>query len=110
MEGPGEYIGRPSPLGNPIYLADPNNNDERGKCIAGYAGWLADKINHGDTKILAELDRLTSIAIRGDLNIICWCAPKACHGDIIKMLIEKQIRDIVDHGEMIDRVMGGDNV
>ena len=83
----GEYIGRPSPLGNP-FRVKPHGQYERGETIELYRRWLWDKISTGDRDVCIELDRLTYMARHGDLTLLCWCAPKACHGDVIKKCIE----------------------
>ena len=41
---------------------------------------------------IVELNRLIGLARSGDLRLACWCAPKACHGDVIKEWIESLIR------------------
>jgi hypothetical protein len=38
-----------------------------------------------------ELDRLVSLARDGQLQLRCWCAPKACHGDVIAEIIKEAI-------------------
>lgn len=74
----GEYIGRPSPLGN-MYVVRP-----REVAIKKYADWLQDAI-HSNEDVINELDRLFSILIKEQkLTLLCWCSPKPCHGDIIK--------------------------
>ena len=30
---------------------------------------------------------LATLAQRGDLELACWCAPEACHGDVIKRVL-----------------------
>ena len=85
-KGPGEYIGRPSILGNPFPI-----HVGRTRCIVSYEFWLAQKIHNKDKPVLEELVRLAKIAELGDLNLICWCAPKACHGDVIKKTLEGMI-------------------
>jgi hypothetical protein len=52
-----------------------------------YRRWLWDRINEkGD--VYAELKRLAGLAKQEDLTLVCWCAPKLCHGDIVKSSIE----------------------
>lgn len=82
----GEYIGRPSVLGNPFPISL-----GRTRCIRDYEFWIYEAIPANNKPIRAELARLAKIATLGDLNLICWCAPKACHGDIIKQIIEEMI-------------------
>lgn len=87
------YIGRPmpgragSPLGNPFKPANPNNEDSRRLCLAQYKRWLWEQMQ-GDTPAAAELARLAKLAQEQDVALACWCAPKSCHGDIIKAAIE----------------------
>jgi hypothetical protein len=81
------YIGRPSPLGNPFRIG---RHGSREAVIAQYADWLDWKLtpdNAGmpSATLFAEL---VAVARRGDLTLICWCAPLACHGDVIKSRIE----------------------
>jgi hypothetical protein len=41
-----------------------------------------------DGKVFKELLRLKRIAETRPLNLACWCAPEACHGDVVKKAIE----------------------
>ena len=64
------YIGRPSKWGNPF------SNGTREENIAKYKKWLRtdgpiDDIHELKGKILG-----------------CWCAPKACHGDVLARLAD----------------------
>lgn len=70
------YCGRPSPYGNPYYMA---NEAMRQKVIADF-----------EKKILPNLDitKLIELSKKGDLFLGCFCAPKACHCDKIKEKIE----------------------
>jgi hypothetical protein len=80
--------GRPgSPLGNPHKPANPRNEDSRRLCLAQYKRWLWEQMQ-GDTPAAAELAHLANLALEQDLELACWCAPKSCHGDIIKAAIE----------------------
>ena len=41
---------------------------------------------------LEELDRLRSLLKEhGQLELFCWCAPLACHGDVIKAHLGKEV-------------------
>ena len=81
----GEYIGRPSPLGNPFTIGRDGTRDE---VIAKYRTWLNDRLHDEDTTASDELMRLCKLAEVGDLTLVCWCAPLPCHGDVIKNAIE----------------------
>lgn len=83
-----EYIGRGSPLGNPFTLKDHTRED----AIAAYRVWLMEQIQEGNKEIIDELDRLAQIVIsKGTLNLRCYCAPKPCHGDVIKGILMEAI-------------------
>jgi hypothetical protein len=88
MGDQGVYIGRQtkdrprSPLANPEYLA---REEDRTKVIASYKQWLYAKIQARDPKVMGELWRILDLARRPEgVTLVCWCAPKACHGDVIK--------------------------
>ncbi|MCF4130102.1 DUF4326 domain-containing protein [Methylobacterium sp. SyP6R] len=66
------YIGRGSKWGNLFVIG---RDGTRAEVIAKYVVWLADQ-HH----LLRALDEL-----RGR-DLLCWCAPLACHGDLLKYL------------------------
>lgn len=86
----GEYIGRPSPLGNPFRIGVDGSRDV---VIDLYARWLDQKIQEQDSAICGELERLRRIAENGTLRLACWCAPLRCHGDEIADRIAAAIRE-----------------
>ena len=83
----GEYVGRPSALGNPFKLEYEFGRDA---VIQQYELWLQKRINARDVRVCDELNRLYRIARDQDLlELTCWCAPKRCHADVIRnMLLE----------------------
>ena len=81
----GIYVGRPSPLGNPFPLL---REAERAAVIRDYEDWLAEQLLDPYSAASIELHRLAALARKQDVCIVCWCAPKACHADIIKRTIE----------------------
>ena len=83
-KGPGVYIGRPSALGNPFVIG---RDGDREEVIRKYRDFLNTAI-HDDERIKAEFERLEELNKKGDVILICWCAPSKCHGDIIKEIIE----------------------
>ena len=116
-KGPGEYIGRPSPLGNPYAVPKspcgicsgrgyvqcaipfsqpptytppelcPSCGHLRTNSINQYEAWLNDQLCL-NSPALAEMCRLTNIYKQQQyLILICWCSPLPCHGDIIKKKI-----------------------
>ena len=66
------YIGRGSKWGNPFRIG---RDGDRAAVIAKYERWLADQHN-----LLRALDEL-----RGR-DLVCFCAPKACHGNLLLRL------------------------
>lgn len=66
----GVYIGRPSVFGNPFRIG---RDGTRAEVVAKYETWL-----------FSQPDLLSRV--KRDLtgkNLICWCAPSACHGDVL---------------------------
>lgn len=82
------YIGRGSPLGNPYRI---NFRTTRDEAIARYEQYISENISSGNATIRAELNRIWKAAKVGDVNLVCFCKPEACHGDIIKKLIEEKL-------------------
>jgi Domain of unknown function (DUF4326) len=101
----GEYIGRKtherqaSPLGNPFWLDHERRDDPvaRAYVIHQFDYWLRMRIRAMDRHVISELERLLEIAKTGDLQLLCWCAPRECHGDIIRKQLEHKLR----HGRWI---------
>lgn len=80
-KGDGEVIMRGTPLGNPFKFG---NEQEREMRIEQYRQWLWRQMQ-SDTPARRELQRLYNLWLKnGRLVLICCCAPKPCHGDIIK--------------------------
>lgn len=96
----GEYIGRGSPLGNTWTHLDSNfpgviKVDSRTEAIAKYKVWLDQKIAEDDPIVCNELNRLAHIALQGKpLNLVCTCKPQACHGDVIRAVLLKAIKEM----------------
>jgi hypothetical protein len=82
-KGPGEYVGRPHILGNPFPMHD---ESQRANVITKYRQWLFKHMNEPIYQY--HLQRLLELARKGPLTLICWCAPKACHADVIKACLE----------------------
>lgn len=94
----GEYIGRGSPLGNPYSHMEKTaasfKVSSRTEAIVKYRVWLADKIKSNDQTVCNELNRLVHILQdKGELNLLCFCKPQPCHGDVIKDIIETALKE-----------------
>lgn len=76
------YIGRPSKWGNPFSHLDGTLAEykvaTRDEAVDRYAEWIKKQ-----PELLAALDELK------DKTLGCFCAPKRCHGDVLKQLAEK---------------------
>ena len=83
----GEYIGRTnftaSLPGSSLANIFPLSKYSRAESLRLYRQWLWYRIKNKDEAVLSELHRLLGIAQLRTLNLVCFCAPKPCHGDII---------------------------
>jgi Domain of unknown function (DUF4326) len=71
---PGDvFIGRPSKWGNPFVIG---KDGDRAEVIAKYRAWIADQPH-----LLAALPELHG------KRLACFCAPQACHGDVLAELV-----------------------
>jgi hypothetical protein len=93
------YIARPSKLGNP-YTHNKNSKyakyivETRDLAIDNYKEWLKDKIMNDDNDILNELNNLRNFYMKNNkINLVCWCKPDRCHGDILKEFLEGKLFD-----------------
>lgn len=78
------YVGRPSALGNPFPM---RTEADRQQVVRKYRDWLRIQWRtRGPAR--AELERLLEIAKAGPLELVCWCAPRPCHADVIKAALE----------------------
>lgn len=89
----GEYVGRPTPLGNPWKAGDDMTREE---AIARYKTWLNIQWRTQNRRVRDELNRLANKLIEeGHLVLSCWCAPLPCHADVIaeaiKTIVEKDL-------------------
>lgn len=76
------YIGRPSPLGNPFRIGQDGTRED---VINKYREWLDSRLASGDEHVCSEFNRIGNLAHKeGGVKLLCWCAPLACHGDVIK--------------------------
>lgn len=69
------YIGRPSKWGNPFSIG---RDGTREQVVEKYRRWLA-----SNTVLQEQLHDLKGKTLG------CWCAPNACHGDILMELANR---------------------
>ena len=96
--GEGEYIGRPSIIGNP-FTHIPKGTlakfivRDREEAVSKYEAWIREEMVSNEA-IKKEINRLVDkYRIEGKLILICWCSPLACHGDVIKKIIEERLEN-----------------
>lgn len=63
------YVGRPSKWGNPFVIG---KDGTREQVVAAYTQWLGTQ-----PALVASLSELHG------KHLVCWCAPKACHADVL---------------------------
>lgn len=66
------YVGRPTRWGNPFVIGRDGSRED---VIRKYRVWLESK---------PEL--LKALPILRGKHLVCWCAPQACHADILMEL------------------------
>lgn len=88
--GEGIYIGRSMPglpgsvLGNPFKIG---RDGAREDALVRYRRWLWEQIALKN-EVYFELRRIADLAAHGDIALLCWCAPKPCHAEIVKRAVE----------------------
>ena len=79
------YIGREQPYNGVVIPASPLRNNSllkgqpRGTTIEKFTRDLKDLIRDGDREVIGALLRI----YREDRDVVCWCKPLACHGDVV---------------------------
>lgn len=78
------YIGRPTVLGNPYTSKELDKTKAEYQCatpeesVLKYGHWLKAQVDLGNRQIMDAL-----LAIPRDANLVCWCHPNPCHGDMV---------------------------
>jgi len=93
------YIGRGSVLGNPYTSKNLSKTKAIYQCatkeeaLSNYRKYLLEKIKEKDKDICDELNTIHTLAIKHKIDLVCYCAPKKCHGDIIKEIVTSKLVD-----------------
>lgn len=78
-------------LGNPFGVK-PHGPYTREESLSRYEAWLEQKIVLMDKDVCAALNAIWKAARQGEVELECFCAPKACHGDIVKRTVHGKLR------------------
>ncbi len=89
------YIGRGSVLGN-RYSSKPSSKeyvervDSRQEAIKKFSKWLKNQVKYENEIVILKLyEILLHEKKYSQVNLVCYCKPKACHGDVIKAVLKK---------------------
>lgn len=89
------YIGRGSPLGNPFSHKKGTKADfvveSRDAAIQHYWAWLDQRIAERDPTVMRALADVYDRAKFGNVNLVCFCAPLKCHGEVIAEVVSKHL-------------------
>lgn len=79
------YIGRPSKFGNPFEIGI---DGDREVVIKKFEEWLKSGNNFNCKNATPEKRNmiLNSLGELKNKTLGCWCAPQACHGDVLMEL------------------------
>ena len=72
------YIGRPSKWGNPFVIGRDGNREQ---VISKYRNYL-----------LNSPDLLKQIGELHGKDLVCYCAPNACHGDVLIEMVDRNLK------------------
>lgn len=64
------YVGRPTRWGNPFVVGRDGTQQE---CVDRFRHWLL-----SNTAVTTAIKREL-----GGKDLVCWCAPKPCHADVL---------------------------
>lgn len=108
------YIGRSnyklnlkrSPLANPYSIG---KDGDRQEVIRKYRRWLFERIYAGDRAVIRELmvirEKAKSDRYPDGVELVCYCKPQKCHGDVIVSCLRWIDRDF----EAFQELAGGAN-
>lgn len=93
----GIYIGRGSPLGNPFSHIASNHPQikrlvsSREESIRCFSGHIKEQVDEGNPEFCDALNELIIRNLKKEnLNLVCFCKPLPCHGDVIAEFVQSQ--------------------
>jgi hypothetical protein len=72
------YLLKRSPLANPVWLGI-DTPEERQRVLDQYRPWFIQQLHEGNMAVIDAFNTL-----KEDSVLVCWCAPKLCHGEVIR--------------------------
>jgi hypothetical protein len=82
-------VDRQSALGNPFVM---KSEADRDMVCDAYRAHLKSRIDKKDKLVIGELTKIYEMVMAGhDVQLNCWCAPKRCHAELIKMTVDKAV-------------------
>ena len=83
------YIGRGSIFGNPFHVSM-----GRTECIEKYRTdvFIPNMLDTNSAYYIAIKRLLDRVKLGENIYLMCYCAPQACHGDIIKTYIDTLLK------------------
>jgi hypothetical protein len=87
-------IHRPSALGNPFtHLAGKTLAkyvvENRDAAVESFEPSIIERLNNNDPEVRAELNKIVEMEKKyGTVNLVCFCAPLRCHGEVIRKIID----------------------
>lgn len=94
------YIGRGSILGNPYTSIKSKQTkavcvcDSREESINSFDIYIQEQLANKNLEICNEFNRIWKMAKGNGVNLVCFCKPKDCHGDIIKRIIDEKLKEL----------------
>jgi predicted CopG family antitoxin len=89
-------------LGNPFHL---KSEAQRPQVIRDFAAWLLEQIKSNNRTVCDALNQLIRAARRGNIELECFCAPRLCHAEVIRLVVlAVQEREIWERDELIVRL------
>jgi hypothetical protein len=88
------YIGRPKGnaplgLGNPFKVGP---DYKQGEAVLAFKAHISKEWANPNSSVRVQIVALARRAQAGeDIKLVCWCKPKACHGDVIKEAIDNLV-------------------
>ena len=89
------YVGRGSPLGNPFTHKEgttaAHQVESREAAVEAFAAHLQVKLDQKDEPIRKALNKIALAAMKGPVELECFCAPHACHADVLAQTVADRL-------------------